>query len=255
MNGIDDTFFSIIFYPMKFFEKNVKKSNINKVVLWNNNSKKVLFILPQWMGRMVFYKILLNKLKKNYTIVFYRLPNRLLTDDPKEVIKYFKVAKKDVIETADTLVNQGYENFSIFGTSLSTIIALMVANSDNRFKKIILSLPGNDFAQCFWECKQLLVKTIRNKMQANNIGLIELKKYWKNLAPINNINNINKRKILVFLAKNDKVVFYKYGVELLRSMEKRKINFEFDINNVFGHYLSGLKPLLFPKKIAKFLED
>lgn len=253
MKGIDDKILTLLFYPLKLMDMNIGNNNIKRKIIYNKNARKVLFIPPQWMGKSIFYKRLSNRLENSHTIVIYDLPNRLLNENPMEVVKYFNDIKKDIIETANFLEDQDYLDFAIFGTSLSTISALMAANSDKRFKKIVLNLTASDFAKSFWESEELLVKTIRNKMQSNNINLVMLKKYWKNLAPINNINNLNDRKLLIFLAKNDTVIPFKYGMEFLDKIKKKNIKFNLHIDNFFGHYLSGFKQLLFPDRIIRFL--
>ena len=67
--------------------------------------------------------------------------------------------------------------------------------------------------------------------------------------------NLKGKKLFIYLAKNDKISPYKYGIELLDKMRNEKINFDLHIDNFFGHYISGFKQLLFPNKIIKFLEN
>lgn len=255
MKGFDDMILSLIFYPIKLIEKDAINNKINKKIIYNQNSRKVLFVLPQWMGKGIFYKMLIKKLRDKYTLVVYQLPYRLLNENPLEVVYYFNEAKKDILEMVNLLENQGYKEFSIFGTSLSTSLALMVANSDNRFKKVIIGLSGSHLSKSFWDSNQLLVKNIKDKMCAKGVNLTKLIKYWKILEPVNNIKNLKGKKLFIYLAKNDKISPYKYGIELLDKMKNEKINFDLYVDNFFGHYISGFKQLLFPNKIIKFLEN
>ncbi|MDP3765850.1 MAG: prolyl oligopeptidase family serine peptidase [Nanoarchaeota archaeon] len=255
MKGIDDMILSLFFYPIKLIEKDAINNKINKKIIYNQNSRKVLFVLPQWMGKWIFYKMLIKRLRDKYTLVVYQLPYRLLNENPLEVVNYFNEAKKDILETVNLLENQGYKEFSIFGTSLSTSLALMVANSDNRFKKVIIGLSGSHLSKSFWDSNQLLVKNIKDKMCAKGVNLTKLMKYWKILEPVNNIKNLKGKKLFIYLAKNDKISPYKYGTKLLDKINKEKINFDLYIDNFFGHYISGFKQLLFPKRIIKFLEN
>ena len=255
MNGIDDIFFSALFYPLKYIDMKIGNRIIKKNIIYNNKSRKVLFILPQWMGKAVFYKLLIRRLRNKYTLVIYQLPYRLLNENPLEVIRHFNEAKEDILETVNTLENQGYDEFSIFGTSLSTALALMVANSDKRFKKIIIGLSGSHLSKSFWNSNQLLVKNIKDKMCAKGMNLAKLAKYWKTLEPVNNIQNLKGKKLYIYLSKNDNISPYKYGLELLDKIKKEKIDFNLYIDNIFGHYITGFKQLLFPKRLIKFLEN
>ncbi|MBI4452850.1 prolyl oligopeptidase family serine peptidase [Candidatus Woesearchaeota archaeon] len=255
MKGIDDIILNLFFYPIKLIEKDATNNSINKKIIYNKNTKDVLIILPQWMGKLILYKMLISRLRDKYTLVVYSLPYRLLNENPLEVVNYFNEAKNDILKTVNLLENQGYRDFSIFGTSLSTSLALMVANSDKRFKKIIIGLSGSHLSKSYWDSSQLLVKHIKGKMQAKGVNLAKLIKYWKILEPVNNIKNLKDKKSFVYLAKNDKIVPYKYGIALLDRMKREEIKFDLYTDNFFGHYLSGFRQLLFPNRIIRFLEN
>lgn len=254
MNGIDDKILSLIFYPLKYLENRHGSNSITKTIVYNKNSKKVLIILPQWMGRLWIYNRLIKKLQNKYTLVVYQLPNDLLNKDPHQVLKKFLEAKEDIIKTVSALKSKGFKEFSILGTSLSAALVFMVANADKSFRKIIVGFAGSHLSKSFLESNQLLVSHIRKKMKTNGTNLIKLGEYWKTLEPINNIENIKGRKLYIYLAKNDKIVPYKYGLELLNKMKNEKIDFNLYIDNIFGHYVSGFKQLLFSNNIIKFLE-
>ena len=254
MKGIDDKILSLIFYPLKYVEYHHGNNSIRKTIVYNKNSKKVIIILPQWMGRLWLYSRLIKKLQNKYTLVVYQLPNDLLNKDPHQVFKKFLEAKKDITKTVSALKSKGFKEFSILGTSLSAALVFMVANADKSFRKIIVGFAGSHLSKSFLESNQLLVSHIREKMQTNGTNLIKLGEYWKTLEPINNIKNIKGRKLYIYLAKNDKVIPYKYGLELLNKIKNEKIDFNLYTDNIYGHYIGGLKQLLFPDKIIKFLE-
>lgn len=94
MKGFDDRFFDAIFYPLKFFQNNAKILNkMHKEIIWNKKSRKAVFILPQWMGEMYYYKPLIKKLSKGCTVVLYKIPNNIIQEDANMTAKYFKEAK------------------------------------------------------------------------------------------------------------------------------------------------------------------
>ena len=256
MKGFDDRFFGIVFYPLKFFQNNDRKQNKAYMeIIWNKRSKRAVFILPQWMGEMYYYSRLIRKLKKDYTVVLYKIPNKIISENADETAKNFETAKKDVIKIANSLGKKGYRDFSILGVSLTCSLALMVANADKRYRKIVLSLVGDDFAECFWNSKNMVIARIKRKMAGNGLTLHLLKKSWKNIAPTNNIKNLQGRNILLFLSKNDQLVKYEHGLRFINAIKKKKINYKAEIDDVFGHYIAGLKRLLFPNKIINFLMD
>jgi len=250
----DDKILTLISYPFAYIQYFFGKNESNKIILPNIKSQKVLFLLPHWMGTTIMYKSLINKLKNNYTIVFYRLPNKVLDGNPNNTFKYFQKAKKDIISIINHLEKKGHKEFSILGFSISTVLALMVSNNDNRIKKIIISMAGSDLAECVWYSNSFMVKDVKNRLLKNGINLSILKRKWSSISPINNINNLKNKDILILLSKNDDVIKYKYGLKLLKALEKKKINYKNETDHVFGHYLSGCKQLLFSNNIVKFLE-
>ena len=255
MKGIDDRLISALCYPFEYTKYfNGENSRVsNNLIFWNKKSKKALFILPHWMGGILPYKILINKLKDDYTIVIYQLPNMILSDNIGTTIKYFDESQKNINNLANSLKNKGYRDFSILGSSLSCCLALMVANSDDKFKKIVLNLVGSDLAECVWCSNSPMVRNIKNKIAKKGIGLNNLKLYWKNISPINNIKNIKNRELLIFLSKNDKIIKYDYGQKFLDAIKKEKIKHKLEIDHIFGHYLSGFKQLQFQNRISSFL--
>lgn len=254
MRGIDDKILSLFFYPLKYLETRHGIKSIRKTIIYNKNSQKALIILPQWMGRLWLYRRLIKKLKSEYTLVVYQLPNDLINENPNKVIKKFLEAKKDIIETVSNLKSRGVNEFSIFGTSLSTALVFMVADSEKSFGKIIVGLCGSHVSKSFIESEQLLVRHIRRKMKKNVPNLTKLIEYWKELEPINNLKNMKGRKLYIYLARNDKVVPYKYGLELLDTIKRNKIQYDLHVENIFGHYIAGIKQSLFPRMIINFLK-
>ena len=256
MKGFDDKILSLISYPFGRIEYSVGKSgnSLNKIVFLNKQAKKVFFILSHWMAGTALYNPLINKLKDNYTVIICKLPDYILSDNVFDTIKYFKKIKKYIINATDKLEKRGYENFFIMGLSLSCIPCLMVANSDARFKKIIINLVGSDFSECLWHTNSYLAKNIKNKIAKKCIDLITLKEYWEDIHPINNIDNLKDRELFILLSRNDQIIKYEYGLKLLKALESKNIKYKIETNNIFGHFLSIWKLLLFPDKIVKFLE-
>ena len=114
----DDKILTLISYPFAYIQYFFGKNESNKIILPNIKSQKVLFLLPHWMGTTIMYKSLINKLKNNYTIVFYRLPNKVLDGNPNNTFKYFQKAKKDIIYLINHLEKKGHKEFSILGFSI-----------------------------------------------------------------------------------------------------------------------------------------
>lgn len=76
------------------------------------------------------------------------------------------------------------------------------------------------------------------------ITLSELKKAWSNLSPIRNIDNLGDKKILVYLAKKDKIMPYDQGIKLLEKLKESKYDYRVIVNKHSGHYLGSFVNML-----------
>lgn len=256
MRGFDDFILSKIFFnSLKSYEyKNNSTTHIKKKIYYAN-SQSVVFILPHWMGKTFYYNPLINKLRNKYTIVLYDLPYQLLSDDIELMVYLHKKIMNDMKSTFDKLQRIGCESYSIIGTSGSTPVAAMVANSDDRCKKLVLNLVGNELAECIWHSKNPLLIAIKNNLIKGNVTLDKLKKYLRIMSYKQNSRNLKNKDILIFLSKNDKIIPYNNGLKLLRRLDSDGIKYQLKINTFFGHYILGFKNVVFHNKIIKFLEN
>lgn len=256
MNGIDDIIFSKVYTTIMSRAENKAESEIAMTKeIYASNSRSVIFILPQWRSKSLFYfKPLINKLKSKHRVVIYQLPFALLSADVKLTAKLFKDAARDINETFELLRKEGCEYYSIIGNSTSCVIAAMAANQDNRCKKLILNLVGNDLAECMWYSQNPLVKNIKNILMEQGISLNKLKNHFEPMSYSHNSNNLKKKNILVFLSKNDRIVPYKSGIKFLGLLRKDRIKYKLVENIFLGHYFSYIKNVVLSNKMANFLD-
>ena len=257
MKGIDDI---ILNFGYSFFKKfklggsKVKKID-SEIYFSNSKTNKALFILPQWRQKQNIYRLLIRKLQNNYTCILYRLPYDLLSDNINKTLKNFEYVESDIIKIINNLSKNGYTDFSILAQSTSTSIALMAANKDLRIRKIILNSTGDSFADCLWKSKNKAAQEIIKKIRKNGYSLSKLRLKWKPLANVNNLNNMGKRNIMIFLSKNDRIIPYENGLDFINTLKEKNINYTLIIDNYFGHYISSFKRVIFFKPIIDFLEE
>ena len=256
MYGFDDFILTKFFFgPFKFFEHRSNSNNSIKKEIYYSNSDKAIFILPQWMGKTYYYKLLIHKLKTKYTVVLYDLPYNLLSSDTKLTVSLFKKIVSDIKFTFNEIGKKGCKSYCIVGTSGSTPIAAIVANSDERCKKLILNLVGNDLAECIWHSENPILINIRHSLENKGVTLAKLSKHFKMISYKYNSTNLKNKDILIFLSKNDKIVPYNNGTKLLKLLNKDNIQYELVTNKFFGHYISGIKNVIFYNKIQNFLDN
>ena len=257
MYGFDDLILSKMFFStLKSYEyKNILNNNKIKKTIYHCNSDKVIFILPQWMGKTFYFKPLINILNSKHAIVLYDLPYNLLSDNVKLTVHLFNKIADDIISTFNKLQKNGCEQYGIIATSTSTVSAVIACNRDKRCKKLILNLVCNDLAEGIWHSKNPLVMNIKRNLVNKGITLSKLKNNFNVLSYKENSKNLNKKGILIFLSRNDKIIPYNNGIKLLNLLNRDDIEYELVINKLFGHYISGIKNVIFSNKIKNFIDN
>lgn len=256
MYGFDDFILSKIFFStLKSYEYKNKSNNIIKKKIYYCNSDKAIIILPQWMGKTFYFKPLINVTKNKYTIVLYDLPYNLLSDNVKLTVYLFNKIAKDIILTFNKLQKNGCKQYGIIGTSTSTVSAVIACNSDKRCKKLILNLVCNDLAEGMWYSKNPLVMDIKYNLINRGITLGKLKNYFNALSYKQNSRNLKKKDVLIFLSENDQIIPYNNGIKLLKLLNQDNIKYELVTNKFFGHYISGIKNVIFGNKIQNFIDN
>jgi predicted esterase len=80
--------------------------------------------------------------------------------------------------------------------------------------------------------------------------LNELKKYWKDLAPENNVDKLEGKKISILLSEADTVIPYRFGMNLVKSLEQHNVPLKLETNKHLGHYLTVYNLLSHPSKFV-----
>jgi hypothetical protein len=69
-------------------------------------------------------------------------------------------------------------------------------------------VPGSCLASSLWD--GVRTKKFKKEYEFQGIDKEKLKEIWKSLAPKNNIDKLNNKKIFVYISKSDKVIPYIY---------------------------------------------
>lgn len=220
---------------------------------FNLKNKRIIFFLVGWKSKIwEYYFVVLILLLNRYDCIIYEYGDEILTPNIEKTISSFNLITDDVLRTIDKMKTKKYESFAIFGTSLGTVLSLIVANRTKSINKIILNLTSSSLAKTTWSWDSLNNEFKQNLIN-NGVTLKSLEKSWRMLAPINNLENIGDRQILIYLAEKDEVIPYAYGLELIQKIKKNKINYELVVNNKNGHLFNGLANLLKYNKYINFL--
>lgn len=223
---------------------------------YGEKSKKVVFILGGWgkLGSFINTYLFFSKIHQFYGFhcITYAYNHDIMTENISETVKNFNQLKHDILKRIKILKGQGKTEFSIFGVSLGTVLALMAANEDQSIKKIILNLPGSSLTETVWGWSKI-EDGFKEKLVNRGISLIQLKQTWSSLEPVNNLNKITNREFLIYMAKQDKTIPFYQGQLLTKEIKNNNKVVKTVINQYFSHSLSALLNFLNFKIYVNFL--
>jgi len=231
-----------------------KKFSFRKKIFGEKN-KKVIFLLTGW-GNKIFQYIFVIKVltERGYRCIVYEYDKEILSSDIAKTVKNFFKVKKDILNSIKLLKNQGIKEFSVFGTSLGSVLTFLVANNSKEIKKLVVNLTGADLAEVVWSWDNVRGSNIKKELIARNIDLLKLKNSWKILSPINNIKNLKDKKILIYISKKDELIPYRQSLQLIDQLKYLDCQIKVVTNKHLNHILSGTKNLLKFNRYLTFLE-
>lgn len=222
---------------------------------YGKGNKEVVFLFTGWGNTIKHFHIVSKILELNgFYCITYAYDREIFSPNILKTIRNFTKVEKDVLKKINLLKRNGYEKFYLFGTSLGSLLAFIIANNSKDISKIIVNLTGADVAEIVWGWEEY-GKDFKNEILKYGITLNKLKKEWNILSPINNIDNLYDKKILVYIARKDKIIPYKQGLKLVKKLKDLKYNFKLRVNEHFDHTLGGIFNLLNFRLYLDFLKD
>lgn len=245
-----------LFLLGNYFENPTAEDNIQEKDLvqrdfkYTPQSRGLYVFIPPWHRDVLLSKIMERKIVKiGFSALFYSFSPKILSASDVLTVRYFEKIKNIIKNDITTL--RGKHNFSeinIISFSIGAVIAMMVADNNDRINKLELIVPGSNLAESMWN--GIRTQRIRAEFEKKNITLGQLNRKWEVLAPKDHISGLKCKKIYIQLSRADKIIPYVYGKELADLLKKSNIKTVVEENNFLGHYCTCLKFYLFPKLIV-----
>lgn len=222
---------------------------------YGEKNKRVIFLLTGWHTRLWMYHPFSKILETNgFYCITYAYNNDILSPNTQQTVENFTKVRDDVLQKIEELKRDGLSNFSVFGTSLGSLIAIMIAHKSSDVSKIILNTTTIDGARTVWSWDH--VKTYFKKdLIRQHFTLEKLQKVWASISPEHNIDNLKRKKFLIFLSKKDQIMPYSLGRELVEKLEEYHYECKVIRNKHWGHALTCYYNLINSKVYLKFLNQ
>jgi esterase/lipase len=221
--------------------------------VFGKQNGKIIFLLSGWPGKIWNYYLTVKILELNgFKSIVYEYDDSILSSSIKRTIENTTKVKEDILKQIEILKEKGAKDFSILGTSYGTLIAFMVTNQITSISKIIINLTGSDLAEIVWSWNTGKDSLVKKGIIKQNISLKSLKDKWQKLSPINNLNNLADKKILIYLAEKDEIIPFRLQSQLLNKLRQINQNIIVEVDKKHNHLLSAALNLL---RYKKYIDD
>ncbi len=216
------------------------------------DSDKVVFVFTGMLTKIWHYRLFIRRLNKaGYSVVIYDYPGRIVHDAKlNEWQKLFEEVIKEAHERLKVLKSKGGKHFYAYGYSMGTVFAQKLVQESPDIHHIILNFPYGDVAANIWASPR--TKRTRKSLRKQGVTLEELRIRVASFDPIVNANGLKAKKVLLHIAKRDRILNYPITRETKLAFEKAELDMQYIENKYLGHIAGGIKNMLAIKKIKNF---
>lgn len=230
------------------------------VKIYGKKNEKVIFVFSGWRSTQWQYWFVGKTLQAyGYKACVYTYDQSILSPDVQQTVKNFTTVKKDVLQRIRSLSKKEQKDIGVFGNSLGTLLAFMVADQAPTVTTIIANLTCADVAEVVWSWDRI-EKGFKEQLQKQNITLPALQTFWASLSPVNHLLTIANKDILLYAAEKDEIIPYDQAKTLIEACKVKNPRTEAIINTRHSHVMSAIINILryetyinfLQKKIAKY---
>jgi pimeloyl-ACP methyl ester carboxylesterase len=224
---------------------------------YGNSTDKVVFLfcpfsVPSWQLALPGLPIW-HLTRAGYRVIAYSYSLKIATVSPQQSC----VNIEAIIADADRRIKQlGIEvQVYCYGTSMGTVLAANVAARHARIKKVVLNLCSADIVEHIASLPSMLLIPPRHLKQyiAAGDGLAGLNRIFDSYSPINIIDQLAGKQVLLYLARNDRLHQYRHTKQLLQEFRAAGVELEYHESTHLGHYFAALKNHLNARQFMSFL--
>lgn len=217
-------------------------------------SNKVIFVftaLGTTIG-MYPYRLFVKRLnKRGYSCVIYDYPRRVVFSGDMELWRqFFGEIVADAQERIETYEKQGAMHFYSYGVSMGTLVANKLARETPEISHVILNLSYGDVARNIWTFNG--VKMTKLNLISKGMDEEAVRQNITYFDPIFNARGLRGKKVMLQLARHDRIFPYKQTLHTKRAFEAADLDMVYHETKYLGHIPAATKNVLSIKSIDRF---
>lgn len=216
--------------------------------------KTVFFFSALMTKYWLYYPTIKMYNKAGYHVVIYDASPSIIFDG--DVFKFLETSEAllaDVREYIPSLKEQGVKHFYTHGSSMGTLFAMKSAIENPEIKKVIVNTTYGRMSDNLWNWNALA--HIKKRLVRAGITQEQFDKILEPISPIPMAKHLKNKKLLLYLAKKDKVMRYEHTTQFREALDKEGVEYQYVENQRFGHLVNWNLNNLRSKIFLNFLKD
>jgi esterase/lipase len=220
---------------------------------FGKRNDKVVLLLGGWTYQPWLLAIFARLIAlRGYYCIAYTYDDDVFSPDYKKTVDSLLGLKDEILTHIKELHAGGRDTFYVLGTSLGSILAVLVANESPEISKVVLNTTGGDVAKTVWSW-DVVKPWFKNALLKQQLTEKDLIEYWKPISPLYNLKNLKNKEVLVYLAQNDRTIPFDQGRALVSKLDVLGAPYEVVINRRLSHAQAGLFNLANTRRYVSFL--
>ncbi len=145
---------------------------------------------------------------------------------------------------------QGVKLFYAYGVSMGTLIVNKFARETPEITHVALNLTYGDVASTLFTWSG--VRKAKQSLIHHGFDLDGTRELVKFADPIHNAALLKGKRVLLYLARKDRVLAWEYTQHTLKAFQDAHLDFEYVENKYLGHFAGGAKNMMDTKRLDKF---
>lgn len=140
-----------------------------------------------------------------------------------------------------------------YGISMGTLMANRLARETPQISHVVLNLTYGDIADNIWVYRG--VSKAKESVIARGLSKEDLRRAVKYIDPIYNAESLRGKKVMLFLARRDKVLLNEQTQFTKKAFEDAGLDMVYVENKYLGHFTAGSKNMFQIRRLEKFFNS